>query len=155
MKNKKIALAVIVSVLTLFILTGCGNKKAISTETFESVSKKHGNEITDLTEQYKDYGNFKNVMISKHGDDWKIEFYVLDSEESASNMFSVNKESFLKEKGNTNTESSIKSGNHESYTLTSNGYYMHLYRIDNTLLYVKVRKENKAAAQKLIKDLGY
>ena len=155
MKKKKITIAVVISILTLFILTGCGNKTAASIETFEQVSKEHGNEIIDITDQYQSYENLEKVIISKNTDDWNVEFYILNSEDSASSMFNLNKETFEKEKKDTSSQSSSSFGNYETYTLTTGDYYMHLCRVDNTFLYVKVNKENKDAVKKLIKDLGY
>ncbi len=155
MKKKKITIAVVISILTLFILTGCGNKTAASIETFEQVSKEHGNEIIDITDQYQSYENLEKVIISKNTDDWNVEFYILNSEDSARSMFNLNKETFEKEKKDISSQSSSSFGNYETYTLTTGDYYMHLCRVDNTFLYVKVNKENKDAVKKLIKDLGY
>lgn len=155
MKKKKITMAVVISILTLFILTGCGNKTAASIETFEQVSKEHGNEIIDITDQFQSYENLEKVIISKNTDDWNVEFYILNSEDSASSMFNINKETFEKEKKDISSQSSSSFGNYETYTLTTGDYYMHLCRVDNTFLYVKVNKENKDAVKKLIKDLGY
>lgn len=155
MKKKKITMAVVISILTLFILTGCGNKTAASIETFEQVSKEHGNEIIDITDQFQSYENLEKVIISKNTDDWNVEFYILNSEDSASSMFNLNKETFEKEKKDISSQSSSNFGNYETYTLTTGDYYMHLCRVDNTFLYVKVNKENKDAVKKLIKDLGY
>ena len=70
-------------------------------------------------------------------------------------MFNLNKETFEKEKKDISSQSSSSFGNYETYTLTTGDYYMHLCRVDNTFLYVKVNKENKDAVKKLIKDLGY
>lgn len=151
---KKITIAVI-SILILFTLTGCGNKKVITVEAFEEASKKHGNEVIDITDQYQNYDNVEKVMISKSNEDWNVELYILNTKESASSMFNLNKETFEKEKKEINSQSSSSFGNYETYTLISNDYYMHTCRIENTLLYVKTKKENKEAVQKLIKDLEY
>lgn len=94
-------------------------------------------------------------MISKSNEDWNVELYILNTKESASSMFNLNKETFEKEKKEINSQSSSSFGNYETYTLISNGYYMHTCRIENTLLYVKAKKENKEAIHKLIKDLEY
>lgn len=70
-------------------------------------------------------------------------------------MFNTNRSTFESYKGNSSSESSSSMGNYSSYTLTSNGYYMHLCRVDNTLLYVKVNDTYKDSVKKLIKELGY
>mgnify|MGYP004662872861 CR=1 FL=1 len=155
MKKKKFTIAVVISVLTLFILTGCGNKKAATVETFEQVSKEHGNEIVDITDQYQKYENIEKAIISKNTDNWNVEFYILNSNDSASSMFNLNKETFEEESEGASSQTSASFGNYETYTLTTGDYYMHLCRIDNTFLYVKVKKENKDAVKKLVKDLGY
>ena len=58
-------------------------------------------------------------------------------------------------KGNGATESSANIGNYSTYGLTSNGYYMYVSRVDNTLLYAKVSTTYKDAVKSIIKDLGY
>jgi hypothetical protein len=70
-------------------------------------------------------------------------------------MFNTNKSTFESYKGNSSSESSANMSNYSTYTLTSSGYYMHLCRVDNTLIYVRVKDDFKKDVQAVIKKLGY
>jgi len=154
MKKKNIYLAII-GLLCSIILTGCGNKKLITTSEFISVSKNLNYLITDVTSQYAQYGYIKDGTIAQSTDGWQVEFYVLEDESYAINMFNTNRTTFESNKGNSSTESSASMGNYSSYTLTSNGYYMHLCRVENTLLYVKVKDSYQKEVKEFINKLGY
>ena len=154
MKKRRIVLCV-VCFLMLFALTGCGNKAAITTSDFKTVAEGHNYIITDAVSQYAAYDYIKEVTIAQSSDDWQVEFYVLDNAANATSMFNTNKATFESYKGNSSSESSTSIGNHASYTLTSSGYYMHLCRIDNTLLYVSVPDTYKNDVKELIEELGY
>lgn len=151
---KKLIMATSCLVL-LFIITGCGNKTAITTTDFKSKMSNKGYANTDVISQYTDYVYIKEATVAQSTEGWQIEFYVLNDETNAQGMFNENKITFEGLKGNSSTESSTSLGNYSSYSLTSGGYYMHLCRVDNTLLFVKVPDTFKDTLKDLIKDLGY
>lgn len=153
MKKKNIFLGII-CFLILFT-TGCGNKKAITTADFISKTKELGYESSDVTSQYASYGYIKEATVARSKDGYQSEFYVLDNKSHAVSMFNTNKSIFESYKGNTSAEASANLGNYSSYTLTSSGYYMHICRVDNTLLYVKVKDQYKDNLKKLINELKY
>ena len=148
MKRKKI-LFTIICFLMLFI-TGCGNKKVITTDDFISKTKEMGYESTDITPQYASYGYIKEATVARSKDGYQVEFYVLDDKSHATSMFNTNKSIFESYKGNTSAETSANMGNYSSYTLSSSGYYMHICRVNNTLLYAKVKDQYKENAKKII-----
>lgn len=150
---KKILLSIIAFV-SIFTLTGCGNKTAITEETFTKKAQELGFEIYDVSSQYSSYGYVKSATVAKSGS-WQLEFYELDSKDKAKSMFETNKKNFESQKGSTNTSNSKTIGNYSTFTLNTNETYMHLCRIDTTFLYVKVPKENKDDAKKLIDAIGY
>lgn len=152
--KKKITLFSIICLFVLFSLTGCKNKTAISTEDFKSKAEKLGYTTIDITSQYASYGNIKEATVAT-SNNYQVEFYVLTDEEKAKTMFSTNKTNFENYKGKSSTETSSSIGNYSSYTVTSKGYYMHICRVNNTLLYVNVIKTHKDSVKELIKELGY
>ncbi len=154
MKKKNIFFGV-VCFLMLFALTGCGNKNAITTSDFKSKTENLSYVTTDVTSQYASYGYIQEATIAQSSDGYQVEFYVLDDAGNATSMFNTNKATFESYKGNSSTESSSSMGNYSSYSLTSSGYYMYLCRVDNTLLYVKVKDTYKNSVKSLIKELGY
>ena len=153
MKNKNIFMGII-CLLILFI-TGCGNKKAITTADFISKAKELGYESSDVIPQYASYGYIKEATVARSKDGYQAEFYVIEDKDHAVSMFNTNKSIFESYKGNTLAEASANLGNYSSYTLTSSGYYMHICRVDNTLLYVKVKEQYKDNIKKLINELKY
>lgn len=153
MKKRNIILG-IVSAMALFLLTGCGSKTVISTETFINKTKASGYTITDVSSQYAKYETIKEATVAQR-EGLQIEFYVLIDKENAQSMFNTNKTTFEGFKGSSSTELSSNMGNYSSYTLNSSGYYMHLCRVDNTLLYVRVDQKYKDTVKEIINELGY
>lgn len=154
MKKKNILLG-IVSFFILFILTGCGNKTVLTTDKFKSIVTEHDLVATDITNQYEKYDYIQEVTIAKSTDGWQLEYYVISDESYATSMFNNNKSTFESSKGNTSSESSADIGNYSSYTLTTGDKYMHICRVDNTILYVSVDKTYKDTVSDIVKELGY
>ena len=145
MKKKTI----IFSIICIFILTafsGCTKQNAITNSKFEEKAKEKGFTVGDATAQYESYDYIKTATVAQSPDGWQVEFYVLDEDANAVSMFNTNKQIFETYKG---------VSNYSMYSLVSSGYYMHLYRIDNTLMYVKVDEEYKDAAKEFVESLGY
>ena len=143
-------------VLTMICCTGCGNKTAITTEKFSSTMQEKGFYITDVTEQFSAYEFVNAVTIATEpSGNYQIEFYDLADTENAIASFNTNKETFEQYKGSSSTESSVDVNNHSSYSLTSNGKYMCVSRIDNTMIYVDVPENFKKEVKEIIDKLGY
>jgi len=141
--------------LILLTLTGCGNKNAISTDDFKTITEGRDYIIADATMQYSSYGYINEATIAQSPEGWQIEFYVLSDESYAEGMFNTNKATFETYKGNSSISSSSNMENYSKYSLTSSGYYMYLCRIDNTLLYVKINDTYEDSVKDLINELGY
>jgi uncharacterized lipoprotein YehR (DUF1307 family) len=154
MKFKKITFTVL-CMLLMFALTGCGSKTAIANDEFISKVESYSLTTTDVTSQYSSYDYVKSATVAQSSSGWQIEFYILADKNSATSMFNTNQSTFESYKGSVSSESSVSIGNYATYTLTSGGYYMHLCRVDNTLLYVRVNDTYKDTVKDIIKDLGY
>ena len=141
--------------LILLILTGCGNKKVITTNDFKDITSNYGCASTDVLSQYAAYPYVKEATIAQNFEGWQVEFYVLDNVSNAKGMFETNKNNFIAKKANSSLETSANLGNYSSYSLTSGGYYMHVCRVDNTLLFVNVSENYKDKVKSLIDELGY
>jgi len=88
-------------------------------------------------------------------DDYQIEFYELSNEENAIDMYATNKIRFETSKGNSSAVTNFDFKNYSKYTLTTNGKYKVLSRIDNTLIYIDVDKDYKDIVKDLLKEIGY
>lgn len=153
MKKKNILVAVL-CFLVAITLTGC-SKKVLTTTEFTSRMQNNNFITGDVTTQFEEAEFVKEATIAKSPDGWQIEFYVLSSESTAKAMFETNKERFIESKDGNSGQTSSNIGNYETFSLTSNGKYMYLCRVDNTLIYLNVDSTYKSNAQKIVKELGY
>ena len=151
MKKKIIFFSLLL--VSVFMITGCGNKKAISTREFKNITEQDGLTTVDVKDQFSDESVVEATIA--HNDDIKLEFYILNGEASAKSMFSYNRKIFEGRKSGASKFASTDIGNSSTYMLQSGGYYMYLSRIDNTLLYVSVSEQYKDNVKEVIKDLGY
>lgn len=139
--------------IVLMILTGCGSKKAITTKEFINITENNGYVIVDAKDQF-DYDYIKEATIAKE-DDYQLEFYVLDNISNANGMFEHNKSIFESYKDGISAETSTNIGNYSTYSLQSGGYYMYLSRVDNTLLYIRVKGIYKDNVKNIVDKIGY
>ena len=101
------------------------------------------------------YDIIQEAYIAKSAQGWQVEFYILSTNQDAKNMYDTNRKLFKDSKSGTVNEKYLTIKEYSMYDLESNGYYMHLSKVDNTLLYVKVDKKYEENAKKIIKDLRY
>ena len=154
MKKRNIILSVI-GFLSIFLLTGCFSKKAISTNEFRNKASNYNFEVVDVAGQYADYGYVKEATVAKSSNNWQVEFYVLSTNDNAKNMFELNKTTFEESINTSSKHSSASIGNYSTYSLTTENNFMYICRIDNTLIYLNIPKGYEKQAQTFIKDLGY
>ena len=154
MKKRNIFLGIL-CFLMIFMLTGCKDKIALSAEEFKSKVENNGYTAYDVTDQYSEYEYIKTGMVALNSSNYQIEFYVLDNESNAKRMFDDNKSKFESSQSGVSSHSEASLKNYSTYTLNSNGKYMHLCRVDNTLLYVDIDETYKDQVKDLVNKLGY
>lgn len=141
--------------VVLFVKNIDFKKEAIKAREFASIMDDENYEIIDVTAQYESYGIDEAYVAIEENRDYQIEFYELSSESKAKNMFETNKDYFEDGAGNSKITSSYSIGNYNIYSLTSNGNYQYLCRVDNTLLYIYVEDEYKDEVKDIVEELGY
>ena len=154
MKFKKI-FSLIFLIIFIFTLTGCMEKKTITSDNFIMISKKDKLTVYNVTDQYKKEAKIKKGYVSSNARGWRVEFYELVDSSSAEEMFNTNKKLFEKEKTKNSNYASSNIRNYNTYSLTTSLNYYYLSRVDNTLLYVKVDLSHKKDVKKFIDKLGY
>lgn len=155
MKSKKI-LITIICVLSLFIITGCGNKEVMTTEEFNKICEDNDLIITDAKDQFEDVTYLKEASIASSLSGWQIEFFTFENEEYAKDMYEKNKKDFEENKdGDVALEKSTNLKNYSTYILSTSDNYMYISRVDNTVIYLKVSDSNKKDVQKILKKLNY
>ena len=148
---KKITLCLMIIIL----LTGCENKKAINSDEFKDKATSNNYIVSDITSQFEKSKIVENAVTANKLGAWVVEFYTLKSNSNAEYMFDYNKEEASSKKVNNSKEVSSSSGNFSTYSLTNNGYYIYICKVDNTLLYTKVNEQYKDEVNKFIQELGY
>lgn len=154
---KKKLLVVLSMFLVLFTLTGCflRPRKAATAEDFREVAKNNNLTIVDAYDQMSQYNVFKSALLAKSAEGWQVEFYILNTDADAQDMYDTNKKIFENSKTGTTRENYLTLKNYSMYNLISGDKYMYLGKIDNTMLYVKVDEKYTDNAKKIIKELGY
>ena len=156
MEKRNIFLKIILSVMMIFLLVGCGNnRKAITTEEFKDKAKSHNYIINNAISQFEEYKYINEATVVSNASNWKVEFYILKDKNSAVSVYEYNKEDFIKSKGNGSKETSESIGNYSNYSLTTNGNYMYLSKIDNTLIYVVADEKYTEDIKSFVQELGY
>lgn len=152
---KKLIMGVL-CITMMFMLTGCGNKTAITSSDFKDKMENKGYVVQDATNQFSEYNYINQVYIALNSDSaCQIEFYELSNIDSAINFFNNNKTLFENSKTSGAVEASVDVGNNSKYTLETNGQYKVVSRIDNTVVYLNVSHDYKSEVKDILKELGY
>lgn len=156
MSMKKKILYVLTLMVVTLTLTGCGNKKAITIDEYKDIMSTNSFVLNNAKNRISVNSNIKDIYIAANPkDNYQIEFYVLESVDTAKTFFSENKTRFSKEVGKNKIETKSKKGNSEKYTVTSLGQYRLVSRIENTVIYLDTRESNKKKVDEILKELGY
>lgn len=154
MKKKIILSLLIITIL----LTGCTSNKTktkIDNIKFTNTAISQGYTVTDNTQKYQDTTYITSSTLAKISDEHEIEMVIYDSEETASKAQEqhINSFNLLKSSGSTINKESGK--NYYHYEMISNNYYMISTRIDNTLIFSKVKLSDKDKVISVINNLDY
>lgn len=149
---------ILLLVLTFGIIFLVLNKEKIPITTldFMNIMQEKGYLIQDAKSQYYDNEKIEEAYIAYSSDySHQIEFYVLTDEEAAIKMYESNRYVFENSKGNISSETSVTLKNYSKYTLSSNGKYKVISRIENTLLYLNVDSTYENTIKDILKQIGY
>ena len=150
-----ISLILVIAAAVVFFVVIDKEKESITAWEFYDEMEDEGYVLVDITEQYAAYGINEAYLAAKPDGSYQIEFYVLASESKAISMFESNKDYFQDRAGSKRVTSSYGFGNYDIYSLTSEGDFMYLCRIDNTLLYIDVDDSYKKEVKEIIDELDY
>lgn len=156
MKKIKSLIMLFTCLIMLFTITGCGNKKAINSEEFINKVESMGYKTMDATDQMSQYDYIEKVTLAINEDEtYQIEFYELSDSNYATSFFNNNKQIFEETKDTTSAYTSVNIGNHAKYTLSTDGKYKVVSRIDNTVIYLNVNNEYASDVKEVLESLGY
>lgn len=150
-----ISLVLVIAAVVVFFVVIDKEKEYMSAKEFYDEMEDEGYVMVDITAQYAAYGIDEAYLAVKPNQEYQIEFYELSSVSKAESMFESNKDYFKERAGSKRVTSSYGFGNYDIYSLTSNGDFMYLCRIDNTLLYIDVDDSYKNEVKEIIDELDY
>lgn len=151
-----IAVVIIVAIVGVIFINLNKEKTSITASSFYTTMSQKGYSVQDANSQFSEYDYIKQVYIAASKDySYQIEFYELLDDSYAISFYNNNKSIFESSKGNTSAETSVGLKNYSKYTLSSNGKYMVVSRIDNTVIYVKVDDSYKDTVKSILNELGY
>lgn len=131
-------------------------KEPITASEFKAIMEGKDFKLIDGLAQFAEYDYIKEVYLALNQDDnYQLEFYELSDVENAMSFFNVNKEIFESKKSGTSSETTLNGKNYSKYVLSSDGEYMLLSRIDNTVIYVYEDLDLKDTINDLLDELGY
>lgn len=156
MKKRKTLIRLAAVCLLAVSLTGCGTTRESMTDMeFQNAAEKAGYEVMDSTEQFAAYDHIESASIAIKDNDYQVEFYTTSNSASATSMFQTSRASFETTNGSKTKEGEKSGKNYQSYSLLTNGQYIHVCQIDNTLVYVDVEEEHMGDVQEFLQDIGY
>ena len=151
-----IAVAIIVTIVGIIFINLNKEKTSITASDFYTTMSQKEYNVQDSSNQFSEYNYVKQAYIAvSKNNSYQIEFYELEDDSYATQFYNNIKSIFESSKGTNSVESNVELKNYSKYTLSSNGKYMIVSRIDNTVIYVNVDNNYKDAVNSLLKDLGY
>lgn len=156
-KGVIIAIGIVVIIVALIVGVFVAlNKEKIpmTTDSFKNTMEEKGFTVQSAKEQFAEYEYVKDAIIALNGD-YQLEFYELSDVDKAVFFYNNNKAIFEQSKGNASANTSVNMKNSSKYTQSSNGKYMVVSRIDNTVIYLNVEDKYKEDVKSLLDELGY
>lgn len=151
--HKNIVKVVGVFVIGCLFLTGCGNKKSITSETFQKQMEKKQYTVQDVTAAYDEETTSKALIAVNT--DFQVEFYTLKNDKGANSSYDFNKSRVAIQKIKGAKEKEEKKANYIRYTLETSKVYTVISKIDKTVLYVSTDIKYKKDVDAILKDLNY
>ena len=157
---KKVLSISIALIAILVVMTGCEmSRTAIDAETFKEKAEAADLTVQDSTAQQEGNDIIDEYYIAYKGSadatEYQIEFVIFSSEDVAKSDYLKHKNDVEALKGSVSSSTSAEIGNYAYYTLTTDGKYYVISRVDNTLVYVETTDEHKSVVSDFIKGLGY
>ena len=158
----KKVLAIIVIMLSTFLLTGC-NKKAIDASKFDSYMKSKGFETVDIIENlgFDVDGVESSIYATKGSDEYVVNFLVFETKEYALQFYEKSYSDYqsdIEERYDETEDNLVKydisSGNYKKFSFSTNYGMNVISLIDNTVIQAETTG-NKKALSTYIDELGY
>lgn len=165
---KKTKLIIIISILVVSIVlitSGVilhilepGPKTALTTNEFKKIAKNNNLNVKNLEltdSSGNPNGNIKEAVNAKSKNGWQIEYYIIKSKKIAKTVFKDTKQIYLTFKNDLSEEQKKSKENYDVFTMKTQTSFMHVCRVDNTVLAISADDKDEKQIIKIIKQLGY
>ncbi len=149
------------SLLALFLFSGCimfeNDMNPLTAEQFKTIMEEKGLAINDQTEALNDPA-FQNAYVAFDEEKYSFEYYVMNSEIYAENVYNhlVERAKAAYKGKNGAVIKSFEGISKDSFEASApDFYYVKAIRLQNTVFYVTAYSDSKDEAIQLIKELGY
>lgn len=150
---KKIVIIAIAAILLVAAFTGCAKAAYISSETFSTVMKNHSFTVVDGKESwYAESNNVESALIAASPDGWQIEYYNLNSKDTATTVFNENTGE-NKTSGN-GSYSKTSSGDSAIFKRTGSDTYYVVVQAATMVIYCEAPVEYKDSVDSIFVELG-
>ncbi len=154
-KIKKIFIFVL-CIMSLFLVTGCEKKEAVSSDTFKSTAEELGYTVRDTLGQYDSFSYVKAAYFAvDNNSSIGVEFIELEDDNNAKNFYEANKANVENYIEDSSANVSIDLVNYQKIAVESDSYYKVIIRVGKTILYSDTSKDNKDEVKELVEKLGY
>ena len=154
-----VVVLIIASIVALFgILFSIFNKEksSITSDQFVSTMSEKNYAIVNSKNQFIEYDYINQAYIAlEPNNNFQIEFYELKDNSYAVQFYNSNVSKFEESKGVASSQSNVNLKNSSKFALSTNGDYMVVSRINNTVIYARVSDKYKNEVDSLLKELGY
>lgn len=164
-KKKKIILIALLLISLVLIIIGIiigimfyTPKEVLTVTEFKKVAKNNKLTVEEVEIKDQDGNSNKDVKTALNAESelgWKIEYYILTDQETAKKTYDANKKIYSSYKNQLSEEKETSRKNYDVFTLKTQNSYMHVCRVENTLLAINADDENEKNIEKVIKKLGY
>ena len=147
--------AVLCVVVLMLSLGACTSKTPKTAAEFTQIMESAGFTVTDESDSANGMEYYITSLHMAEGEDYDFEFCVFDDVESAEGLFKYLKENMDDKYPVGAITTSVSIGNYSYYTLSVDGNFYLLSRIDNTLLCCEAYEINKDEVVDHVEKLGY
>lgn len=149
---KKLSLFLLV-ILLCVSLVGCGEKVAKTPEEFNDFMESKDFSVADSTLFVQTVVTAETALTALN-DNYEIDFYELDCNETSQEFYLLNKNAFESEE-NKNKTTEINGSNFDYYYMSNDSGFRLVSRIDNTVIYCYTEGEYEKEILDIVKELGY
>ena len=122
-------------------------------DKFTEIMKKNGYSVSNITDKYKSISQLKEAATSiNESDKWQIDFYVLDSNESALKIYNNNVDTFKFLKNDKDKEIVKTDKNYSKYILITNNSYGVIAINNNTIKSSLIQTKLKNYSAKILQN---